>query len=78
MARFFELWQADQKKRKASDYTSGSGLRKVPETFHNVDDYLDVFESLLLEECRSQILRGDEEEGLADVHLGLHIFFCSS
>lgn len=59
-----ETWQANQKKRKASDHTAGSVLRKVPDTFHNVDDYLDVFESLLLEECRSQILRGDEEEGL--------------
>lgn len=60
------MWQKNQKKRKASDCTAGSALRKVPDTFHNVDDYLDVFESLLLEECRSQILRGDEEEGSAE------------
>lgn len=55
--------------------TAGSGLRKVPNTFHNVDDYLDVFESLLLEECRAQILRGDEEEGLTNVDLNVPIFF---
>ncbi|KAG0597404.1 hypothetical protein M758_UG335400 [Ceratodon purpureus] len=61
--------RANQKKRKASDLAAGPGLRKVPNTFHNVDDYLDVFESLLLEECRAQILRGDEEEGVGQCHM---------
>lgn len=43
-------------------------LRKVPVHFSSIDQYLDIFEPLLLEECRSQILRSmGESEGAARV-----------
>lgn len=50
-----------QKKRKGSDQNA---LRKVPHKFKGLGEYLEVFESLLLEECRAQIQRGNEEEGM--------------
>nr|PNR52158.1 hypothetical protein PHYPA_008532 [Physcomitrium patens] len=61
--------KANQKKRKASDLAKGSALRNVPDKFKDLDEYLEVFESLLLEECRAQILRGDEEEGARQCHM---------
>jgi hypothetical protein len=33
----------------------------VPDSFADLNEYLKVFESLLLEECRAQILRGDDD-----------------
>ncbi|CAI7837846.1 unnamed protein product, partial [Closterium sp. NIES-53] len=38
-------------------------LREVPVQFSSAEEYVDVFERLLLEECRAQILRGAEEQG---------------
>ncbi|GJP43980.1 hypothetical protein CLOM_g3376 [Closterium sp. NIES-68] len=38
-------------------------LREVPVSFGSAEEYVDVFERLLLEECRAQILRGAEEQG---------------
>ena len=47
-------------------------LQKVPVRFSSVDEYLDVFEPLLLEECRAQTLRSFYEAGDAkDYHLML-------
>lgn len=51
----------NQKKRKGDDQNA---LRKVPNKFKGLEEYLEVFESLLLEECRAQIQRGNEEEGM--------------
>lgn len=34
-------------------------LRRVPDSFEDASDYVGVFEPLLLEECRAQILRGE-------------------
>ena len=45
-----------------SDATRKRALRDVPKTFASVNEYLDVFEPLVLEECAAQISRGDEEE----------------
>jgi hypothetical protein len=41
------------------------GLKRVKDTYESVADYLGVFEPLLFEEVKSQIVRGrsDEEEG---------------
>eukprot|EP00897_Mesotaenium_endlicherianum_P009227 jgi/Mesen1/8332/ME000046S07724 len=39
------------------------GLRHVPTTFSSMEEYLSIFEPLLLEECRAQIIRGREESG---------------
>eukprot|EP00741_Cyanophora_paradoxa_P002945 tig00000655_g2858.t1 len=37
------------------------GIRKVPNTFASTDEYLEVFEPLLMQECKSQIVRAKEE-----------------
>ena len=36
-------------------------LRTIPDSFANVDEYRDVFEPILLEECASQLANGSEE-----------------
>ena len=43
----------------------GKGLQRVKDTYESVADYLSVFEPLLFEEVKAQIVRGrsDEEEG---------------
>jgi hypothetical protein len=34
-------------------------LRRVPARFSSFKEYVDVFEPLILEECRAQVLRGE-------------------
>lgn len=62
--------QASQKNRKGNDQNE---LRKVPNKFKGLEEYLEVFESLLLEECRAQIQRGNEEEGMLS-YLFIYLF----
>ena len=50
-------WDMYQMRKEDPMYT----LRKVPLKFSSVDEYLDVFEPLLLEECRAQTLRSMQE-----------------
>lgn len=52
--------KAKSKKRKKG---VDDGLRSVPLSFRDVNEYLAVFEPLLFEEVRAQICRGEEEEG---------------
>jgi len=49
----------------------GHKLQKVPIHFTSVDQYLDIFEPLLLEECRAQILRSFQEHSVTEHHLKL-------
>ena len=37
-------------------------LREVPQTFTSVDEYVNVFEPLVLEECAAQLGRTDDDE----------------
>ena len=46
-------------------------VKKVPVRFTSIDQYLDIFEPLLLEECRAQILRSMGESEPAPHHLKL-------
>ena len=46
-------------------------LRDVPVRFSSVDEYLDVFEPLLLEECRAQTLRSLHENEDREHHVQL-------
>ena len=46
-------------------------LRDVPLRFSSVDEYLDIFEPLLLEECRAQTLRSLHESVGVSYHLQL-------
>lgn len=49
--------------KKKGDGTALS-LKKVKDTYKDVDDYLSTFEPLLFEEVKAQIIQGkDEEEG---------------
>ena len=50
---------------------AGHKLQKVPIHFTSVDQYLDIFEPLLLEECRAQILRSFQEGSVIEHHLKL-------
>ena len=45
-----------------SDAARKRTLRDVPKTFASVNEYLDVFEPLVLEECAAQISRGGDDE----------------
>ncbi|CAM6125409.1 unnamed protein product [Calypogeia fissa] len=74
--RLLSLAKVKRKKRKRGDKTKedetveGSlNLRDVPEKFKDLEEYLSVFESLLLEECRAQIIRGEEEGGGTQCHM---------
>ena len=46
-------------------------LRDVPLCFGSIDEYLDIFEPLLLEECRAQTLRNLHAATESDHHLEL-------
>lgn len=58
------------------------GLKRVKDTYKDVDDYLATFEPLLFEEVKAQIVKGrDEEDGisflilhLSNVHPGSNRF----
>lgn len=51
--------------RRNIDDGSALGLKKVKNTYVDVDDYLGTFEPLLFEEVKAQIVQGrDEEEGM--------------
>jgi hypothetical protein len=58
LAASLNLEQINHKKQKGADQYK---LHKVPDSFADLNEYLKVFESLLLEECRAQILRGDDD-----------------
>eukprot|EP01018_Ginkgo_biloba_P018605 Gb_01813 [translate_table: standard] len=50
------------KKRKGSKAKDAAALKKVGSSFKDINDYLSVFEPLLFEEVKAQIVRGQEEE----------------
>lgn len=58
---------AARKRKKGEPVPEEGGLRAVPSAFSSVAEYVAVFEPLLLEECRAQILRG-QDEGRAAAH----------
>jgi hypothetical protein len=39
-------------------------LQKVPKTFSSPEEYISIFEPLLMEEILSQLERGKEENGI--------------
>ena len=49
----WDYWEL-RKPRKAA-----VPLRRVPTRFGSFKEYVDVFEPLILEECRAQVLRGE-------------------
>lgn len=59
---------AKRKRKKGEPLPEDGALRPVPSSFSSVAEYVAVYEPLLLEECRAQILRGQDEAGGAAAH----------
>ncbi|GAQ80554.1 P-loop containing nucleoside triphosphate hydrolases superfamily protein [Klebsormidium nitens] len=59
---------AQRKRKKGEPLPEDGALRPVPSSFSSVAEYVAVYEPLLLEECRAQILRGQDEAGRAAAH----------
>ncbi|KAL3616777.1 putative helicase MAGATAMA 3 [Castilleja foliolosa] len=51
-----------QKDKKKVGDGSAEGLKKVKNTYADVDEYINTFEPLLLEEVKAQIVQGKDEE----------------
>lgn len=60
---FLQL-NSEQKNRVKNAQKKQDGLREVPLQFVSVEDYMDIFEPLLLEECKAQVVRGRENLGM--------------
>ncbi|GAB4850823.1 hypothetical protein Ancab_030122 [Ancistrocladus abbreviatus] len=61
---YFRILKEFEDYNKQKDGGSNGGLKKVKDTFEDVDDYLSTFEPLLFEEVKGQITQAkDEEEG---------------
>ncbi|GLJ40367.1 hypothetical protein SUGI_0830590 [Cryptomeria japonica] len=54
--------KARQKERSKINNEGGVALKKVGSSFKDKNEYLRVFEPLLLEEIKAQIIRGEEEQ----------------
>ncbi|KAJ0976868.1 hypothetical protein J5N97_012342 [Dioscorea zingiberensis] len=52
----------DSTKKKDFKNRSSDGLQKVKNTYRDVEEYIGVFEPLLLEEVKAQIVQGKDEE----------------
>ncbi|XP_071697081.1 probable helicase MAGATAMA 3 [Rutidosis leptorrhynchoides] len=63
----------DESSKKGEKNEKKLGLKKVKDTYKDVDDYLATFEPLLFEEVKAQIVRGkdDEDEGGTEWKLGV-------
>ncbi|KAH9325859.1 hypothetical protein KI387_006037, partial [Taxus chinensis] len=62
---YFQLFKTSKARNIKNDEGS-TALRKVSSSFKDINDYLSVFEPLLLEEIKAQIIRGGEEPGAMD------------
>ncbi|KIY92845.1 hypothetical protein MNEG_15119 [Monoraphidium neglectum] len=60
---YFRLW--DRQEQGLGVYDS---LRAVPDTFDSIQDYVAVFEQLVLEEAGALVLRGVEEGEVLEPH----------
>eukprot|EP00242_Pyramimonas_sp_CCMP2087_P017241 CAMPEP_0198225894 /NCGR_PEP_ID=MMETSP1445-20131203/102956_1 /TAXON_ID=36898 /ORGANISM="Pyramimonas sp., Strain CCMP2087" /LENGTH=119 /DNA_ID=CAMNT_0043905561 /DNA_START=201 /DNA_END=557 /DNA_ORIENTATION=- len=58
---YFKLTNKGTPKRK---------LRSVPEKFESMEDYMSVFEPLVLEECCAQLTRGESQDDFSSVPHG--------
>ena len=69
----WDYWEITEKLE-----TSGGmfdNLRSVPLTFKSMEEYKQVFEPLVLEECCAQILRGMEEGEVLEPHKAVSAAF---
>ncbi|XP_042413875.1 probable helicase MAGATAMA 3 [Zingiber officinale] len=57
-------------KNKNARNESTSKLKRVTNTFNDVDEYISIFEPLLFEEVKAQIVQGNDDEDTTDWHKG--------
>ncbi|XP_008781447.2 probable helicase MAGATAMA 3 isoform X2 [Phoenix dactylifera] len=56
--------------KKGAEVGTAAGLKSVKKTYKDVEEYIGVFEPLLFEEVKAQIVQGREEEDLTDWQKG--------
>lgn len=73
LSRFHRIvlgWDYLRLLRESGKRHGGEGLKRVKNTFDSVEDYIGVFEPLLLEEVKAQIVQGRGEEEARDWQRG--------
>lgn len=60
---YFRLLNESSKNSKGKVDGASLGLRKVKDTYKNVEDYMKTFEPLLFEEVKAQIVQQQKDEG---------------
>lgn len=67
------LKESTQGNNKKNGDGSALSLKKVKDTYKDVDDYLSTFEPLLFEEVKAQIIQGKDEEEVTDWAQGMAV-----
>ncbi|KAG0464618.1 hypothetical protein HPP92_018782 [Vanilla planifolia] len=73
LSRFHRVvlgWDYLRLLRESNKRRSGEGLKRVKSTFDCVEEYISVFEPLLFEEVKAQIIQGKDEEEAIDWQRG--------
>ncbi|PKA53953.1 putative helicase MAGATAMA 3 [Apostasia shenzhenica] len=73
LSRFQKIvlgWDYLRLLRESGKKHSGAGLKRVKNTYDSVEDYIGVFEPLLFEEVKAQILQGTDAEEAMDWQRG--------
>lgn len=63
---YVQLLKESKKNSRNIGDGSALGLRKVKDTYTDIDDYLATFEPLLFEEVKAQIVQGRDEEEVSE------------
>ncbi|XP_019072957.1 probable helicase MAGATAMA 3 isoform X3 [Vitis vinifera] len=63
---YVQLLKESKKNSRNIGDGSAPGLRKVKDTYTDIDDYLATFEPLLFEEVKAQIVQGRDEEEVSE------------
>ncbi|KAL9691011.1 hypothetical protein QQ045_011428 [Rhodiola kirilowii] len=68
---YLNLLRDSQKYEKGIGDGSALGLKKVKDTYENVDDYISTYEPLLFEEVKAQVIQGqNKEDEVAELRVG--------
>ncbi|RVW50204.1 putative helicase MAGATAMA 3 [Vitis vinifera] len=63
---YVQLLKESKKNSRNIGDGSALGLRKVKDTYTDIDDYLATFEPLLFEEVKAQVVQGRDEEEVSE------------